>query len=86
MIMKGVSDVIGIIASIVAVILLLIKIFGNSPEVVTILLWIAGSLVAMQIAIFSMLFPMKESIDRLEEFKEQSKEFQRQTIKEIRKL
>ena len=76
--------VIAIITALIAVILLLIKIFGNSPDTVTILLWIVASFVAMQIAVFSMLFPIRGSLGRLEEFKEHSREFQKQTIREIR--
>ena len=75
-------SILSIISSIIAIILiimLLIKITGHSPDSITILSWGIGLVLSLEILILSILFPIKENLGELNEFK-------RQTISEIRKL
>lgn len=77
---------IAIIVALVAIIMLIIKLTGHSPDSITILSWSIGAVLALEVVIIAVLFPMKSSIGRLEEFKDNMKEFQRQTITEIKKF
>lgn len=68
-----------IITIILSIILISIKLFGNSPTEDTILLSVTGILVALQVVIISILFQVKEDVGNLKEFK-------RQTISKIKEM
>jgi len=68
-----------IILSIYVIILLLIKIFGHSPSEITIISWVVGILLSLQIVIITILFKIKEDIGGIKEFK-------RQTIRKIKDI
>lgn len=78
--------VIAAIIGIITIILLIIKLTGRSPDAIIILAGTVATISALQIAIISVLFQIKESLGRLEEFRHNIKEFQKQTIAEIKNL
>lgn len=84
--MKKLYDIIGIILAliaiitgIIAIILMMIKLTGNSPDIITISLWAISTIITILIAGINALFPMKEDLGKL-------KAFQYQTIKEIKQI
>lgn len=79
-------SIIAIITCLIAIVMLITKLTGHSPDALTILSWSVGAILALEVVIISVLFPMKGAIGRLEEFKNNIKEFQRETIVEIKKL
>lgn len=76
---KTISALVAIIMIIITSILILIRLFGNSPSETTIFFSGLAILVSFQILIISILLQMKEDIGSL-------KEFRNQTIHKIQEL
>ena len=57
---------------IITIALILIKLFGNSPSEITVLLSFIGFLTALQILVISILVGIKEDVGILKEFRSQT--------------
>jgi len=62
--------ILAVLLSMFVIYMLILKLTGHSPDMVTIVMWTVGVLLTLQILILAILFPMKGSIGRLEEFKD----------------
>ena len=71
--------IIAIISGLITIVLIIIKLTGNSPDFITISLWIVTTVITLIMGGIYLLFPMKEDIGRM-------KEFQRQTITQVSEL
>ena len=71
-IIKIIFTIIVIIFVIIASILIFIKIFGNSPNDITVLFVILSILVALQVIIVGAIFKIMEDMGSLKEFKKQT--------------
>ncbi|NQV08994.1 hypothetical protein HQ529_04040 [Candidatus Woesearchaeota archaeon] len=58
-----------IILSLYVIYMLIMKLTNHSPEMITIVSWAVVILLTLQVLIISILFPMKETIGKLEEFR-----------------
>ena len=58
------------IIAIAVIAMLIYKLAGNSPDMITIVAWTVGVLLALQILIITLLFQLKGSVSKLEEFKD----------------
>lgn len=82
---KGVNIIGWVLYGLVVVLLLLTmwmvlqKLLGHSPTEITILLWMSGVLVSLQVLVLTILFQMKGDLGELKEFK-------RQTIEKVKNL
>ena len=62
------------------------KLTVHSPTSFEVLSWSVGMVLALEVVIVSVLFPIKTSLGKLEEFKKNTKDFQKQTIMEINNI
>ena len=79
-------SIVAFIMAVVVIVMLVMKLTGHSPTSFEVLSWSVGIVLALEVVIISVLFPIKNSLGRLEEFKQNTKEFQNQTIMEINKI
>lgn len=82
--------IIAIISGLITIVLIIIKLTGNSPDLIAISLWVVTTVITLIMGGIYLLFPMKEDIGGMKEFQRQTivqvnelKEFQRQTMTEV---
>ena len=79
-------SILAFIMAMVVIYMLLMKLTGHSPTSFEVLSWSVGMVLALEVVIVSVLFPIKTSLGKLEEFKKNTKDFQKQTIMEINNI